>query len=86
MTFADDESTSKAARKPGAAAGFTIRGLMVAIAIAACLLAMPRLFSIAILVAAPAVAPAFARRMLERKERKPAAYSFAVFAAAISRS
>ena len=57
---------------------------MVLTAIAACLLAMPRLFSVGILLASPLIAPFLARRISARRERKPAAYYFGTFAAAIN--
>ena len=66
-TFVDAQSTSTATYSPLPTAGFTIRGLMVLIAIAACLLAMPTLISVGILLASPLVAPFLARRMVGRR-------------------
>ena len=57
---------------------------MVLIAIAACLLAMPTLVFVAVLLVSPLVAPFLARRMVSRRHRKPAAYCFGAFAAAIN--
>jgi hypothetical protein len=84
MTVTDDGLVPDATRNPVPTAGFTIRGLMVLIAIAACLLAMPTLISVGILLASPLVAPFLARRMFARGQRKPAAYCFGAFAAAIN--
>jgi hypothetical protein len=73
-------ATPRSARAPG----LRISDLMVLTAIAACLLAMPRLFSVGILLASPLIAPFLARRIVARRERKPAAYYFGTFAAAIN--
>jgi hypothetical protein len=83
-TVVDDQLTSAATRNPMPASAFTIRGLMVLIAMAACLLAMPTLISVGILLASPLIAPFLARRMVARRQRKPAAYCFGAFAATIN--
>jgi hypothetical protein len=84
MTLADDQSTSIAARDTVPTGGFTIKGMMVVIAITAALLAMPPLISVAILLPSALVAPFLARRLVARRQRKPAAYFFGAFAASIN--
>jgi hypothetical protein len=84
MADVDDNLTPTATRNSISGSRFTVSGLMVLIAIAACLLALPTLVSVGVLLASPLVAPFLARRMIAQRQRKLAAYCFGAFAAAIN--